>query len=192
MRSLSLGVGLGALIAAVAVILAWGLRPDISHALASSSFWLKLAYTGGLALVGFLAILRLSRPEGRVPPIAWAGMVLVVLAMAGLAAAELWRAPAAEYRALVMGSTSAVCPWLIAVLAIPAMGSTFWALHRLAPTRLTLAGAAAGLTAGATAAFIYAFSCDESALPFVLIWYGIGIAVPTAAGALLGRIGLRW
>jgi hypothetical protein len=183
---------LGASIAVVAMLLAWGLRPDILRAVASSSFWLKLAYTGGLAFVGFVAILRLSRPDGRVSRIVWIGLALVILAMAGLAAAELWRAPAAEYRSIVMGSTSAVCPWLIAILAVPAMGSTFWALHRLAPTQLTLAGAAAGLTAGATAAFIYAFSCDESALPFVLIWYGVGIAVPTAAGALLGRLALRW
>jgi len=191
-RCLGLGVALGASIAIAAMLLAWGLRPDILRAVASSSFWLKLAYTGGLALLGFVSILRLSRPEGRVPPMVWLGLALVMLAMAALAAAELWHAPASDYRALVMGSTSAACPWLIAILAIPTIGGIFWALHRLAPTQLTLAGAAAGLTAGATAAFIYAFSCDESALPFVLIWYGIGMAVPTAIGAWLGRVALRW
>ena len=78
------------------------------------------------------------------------------------------------------------------MLALPVMASTLWMLRRMAPTKLTLAGAAAGLTAGAVAAFVYAFSCDESAMPFVLIWYGIGMALPTAAGALLGRAVLRW
>jgi hypothetical protein len=72
------------------------------------------------------------------------------------------------------------------------MGITFSVLRTMAPTQLTLAGAAAGLTAGASAALVYAFSCDESALPFVLIWYGLGMALPTAAGAMLGRLALRW
>lgn len=191
-RCLGLGVALGASIAIGAMLLAWGLRPDILRAVASSSFWLKLGYTGGLALLGFVSISRLSRPEGRVPAMVWLGFALVMLAMAALAAAELWRAPASDFRALVMGSTSAACPWLIAILAVPALGATLWMMRRMAPTQLTLAGAVAGLTAGATAAFIYAFSCDESALPFVLIWYGIGMAVPTVAGAMLGRLVLRW
>lgn len=191
-RRLGLGVGLGAVIALAATLYAWGMRPDIGSALASAPFWLKLGYAGALALAGFAAVLRLSRPDGRVPLLTWAGMALVILVMAGLAAAELWRAPANMHRELVMGATSAVCPWLIAMLALPTMASTLWMLRRMAPTKLTLAGAAAGLTAGALAAFVYAFSCDESAMPFVLIWYGIGMALPTAAGALLGRAILRW
>ena len=191
-RRLALGLCLGAAIALAATLYAWGARPDFAAAVLSSSFWLKLAYPGGLALLSFAAILRLSRPDGHIALMTWVGLALVILVMAGLAAAELWRAPAGAYRELVMGSTSAVCPWLIALLAVPIMGITFWILRTMAPTRLTLAGAAAGLTAGASAAFVYAFSCGESALPFVLIWYGLGMALPTVAGAILGRLALRW
>ncbi len=191
-RRLALGLCLGAAIALAATLYAWGVRPDIAVAVLSSSFWLKLAYSGGLALLGFAAVLRLSRPDGHVAPMIWIGLALVILVMAGLAAVELWRAPASAYRHLVMGSTAAACPWLIALLAVPIMGITFWMLRTMAPTQLTLAGAVAGLTAGASAALVYAFSCDESALPFVLIWYGLGIALPTLAGAMLGRLALRW
>jgi len=191
-RRLGLGVAIGASIAVLAVLLAWGLRPDIASAVTSSAFWIKLAYTGGLALAGFAAILRSARPGDRVQPAVWAGLVLVILAMAGFAAGALWQAPASAHRTMVMGSTAAVCPWLIALLAVPTLGGTLWMMRTLAPTQLTLAGALAGLTAGAIAAFVYAFSCDESALPFVLVWYGIGMAVPTVVGAMLGRVALRW
>ncbi len=62
----------------------------------------------------------------------------------------------------------------------------------LAPTRPALAGAAAGLAAGALGAFIYAFHCDESAAAFVALWYTFGIVSVGAIGAVAGRVLLRW
>ena len=62
----------------------------------------------------------------------------------------------------------------------------------LAPTRLALAGAAAGLLAGAGGALIYALHCPEMAAPFLAIWYLLGMLIPTAVGALLGPRLLRW
>jgi hypothetical protein len=191
-RRIGLGVLLGAAITAAIVQLLWGVRPGFAAALTSSPFWLKLAYPGALALLGIAATLRLARPDGHVTRSTWRSLALVLIVMVGLAAAELSRVAPDAYSQLVMGSTAATCPWLIALLALPVMAITFSVLRRMAPTNLMLAGAASGLTAGATAAFIYAFSCDESALPFVLIWYGLGMAVPTAVGALLGRFALRW
>jgi hypothetical protein len=61
-----------------------------------------------------------------------------------------------------------------------------------APTRLRLAGAAAGLAAGATGAAVYSLHCPELAAPFLGTWYVIGVLIPTAAGALIGPRVLRW
>lgn len=191
-RRVGLGVVVGGAFAATVVLALWGTRSDMAGAIASLAFWAKLAYPTVLAVLGLAATLRLARPDAHVARSTWIGMALVLMAMAGLAAAELWRVSPNEYGRMIMGSTSAVCPWLIALLAMPVMAITLAVLRRMAPTRLTLAGAVAGLTAGATAALVYAFSCGETALPFVLIWYGIGMAIPTAAGALLGRLVLRW
>ena len=65
-------------------------------------------------------------------------------------------------------------------------------MQGLAPTRLRLAGASVGLLAGAAGACVYAFHCPELAAPFLGTWYVLGMAIPTALGALLGPRVLRW
>lgn len=192
-RRLGLGIGAGVVLTiAAATLFALGLRPDLPTAFTSPPFWIKFAFTGLLMLAGLVAVWRLARPEGKVSRSMWAGIVGVLLAMSALAAVQLANAPVADYRALIMGKTAAICPWLIMLLSLPILAGALWAMRSMAPTHPTLAGASVGLAAGASAAFIYAFSCDESAMPFVLIWYGLGMAVPTLVGALLGRYLLRW
>jgi len=189
---MALGLGIGAALTAAVVLLAWGLRPDFAAAVATPPFWLKFAFPGLLCFSGLRMAGRLARPDGTMPRGALLTLAVVLGAMTALAAAELLRAPEADYGRLVMGATSATCPWLIALLAIPVMAAILWAMRAMAPTRLTSAGAAAGLAGGGASAIIYAISCDESAMPFVLIWYGLGMTVPTAAGAALGNRVLRW
>jgi hypothetical protein len=92
----------------------------------------------------------------------------------------------------MMGASSNVCPWRIALLSLPLFAGAFWSLSKLAPTRPIVAGTMAGLLAGAFGAWIYAFHCDESAAPFVVIWYTLGIAAVGALGGALGRFVLRW
>ena len=93
---------------------------------------------------------------------------------------------------LGLGKSALVCPWLIALLAAPVLAGLFWAMRGLAPTHLRAAGFAAGLTSGAAGAWVYAFHCPESALPFIALWYTAGILVVGAAGLVLGPRLLRW
>jgi len=85
-----------------------------------------------------------------------------------------------------------VCPWLIVAVSLPIFAGTFWSLRALAPTRPVFAGAVAGFASGALGAWVYAFHCDESAAPFVLVFYTLGIAALSASGALIARRLLRW
>jgi hypothetical protein len=190
-RALMLGLSAGALVS-FALMLAWlGLRPDLAHAVATEAYWIKFAYTLAFALFGVWTLERLSRPGA-----AWSAQALLELvpfALVVLLAVLEWRdAAPEEHRRLLMGASANVCPWRILILALPVFAGTFWGLRRLAPTRPMLAGAAAGLAAGALGAWIYAFHCDESAAPFVALWYTLGIAAVGAAGAALGRFLLRW
>ncbi|HUE63256.1 MAG TPA: NrsF family protein, partial [Rhizomicrobium sp.] len=80
----------------------------------------------------------------------------------------------------------------IVAVSLPVLAGAFWSLRRMAPTRLTEAGAAVGLFAGSAGAFVYAFYCTESAAPFVALWYSTGIGLSVMLGALIGRTALRW
>jgi hypothetical protein len=92
----------------------------------------------------------------------------------------------------VMGHSAMVCPWFIAATSAPLLVALIWAVKGLAPTRLRLAGALAGLTAGGFGALIYCLHCPEVGAPFVAIWYSLGILIPCLVGALAGPRLLRW
>jgi hypothetical protein len=175
---------------AALMLLVLGMRHDIAVAILSFGMWSKLAYTFALAAFGFWLVERAGRPGADMakPTLL---LALPLLAIALLAAVQL-AAPDADMPVLVFGHSSRVCAFLVTLTALPTLAATFWALRRLAPTRLTLAGAGAGLFAGAAGAFVYSFHCTESSAPFIAIWYSLGIALTTAIGAVLGPRLLRW
>ena len=190
-RRIATGFATGATISVAFTMLLWGPRPDLATAVGTWPFWIKFAFTGLLALAGLAGVDRLGRPDGRGGHALFTGVVTFA-GMAGSAMLQLERAPANARHDLLMGATAASCPWLIILLSIPILAGGIWAVRAMAPTRLFRAGGAVGLAAGSMAAFVYAVSCDESGLPFVLVWYGLGIAVPVAVGAISGPRLLRW
>jgi hypothetical protein len=190
-RRLAIGIGAGLAVSAVLMLLWLGLRPDMMPAMGTAAFWIKFAFTALLAVAGVAAASRMARPGGLASaPVAVTVAVLATITM--LALAQFASAPETEHPALLLGISALVCPWYILALSLPVLAGAFWAMRGLAPTRLTLAGAMAGLAAGGIGAWVYSFHCIESAVPFVAIWYTLGIAGATLAGALLGRFALRW
>ncbi|MEO5764284.1 MAG: DUF1109 domain-containing protein [Casimicrobiaceae bacterium] len=190
-RRYAVALGWGALGATLLMAILLGVRPDIRTAVALPMFWLKLAFPASIAVAALFAATRLSRPGarlGRVP----VALVAPVVAMWLLAAVTLLGAPVSERAGLVMGFTVEDCLTNVPLLAVPVFAAAFWAMRGLAPTRLALAGGAAGLLAGAIAALIYALHCPEMEAPFLGVWYVAGMLIPAAAGALLGPVLLRW
>ncbi|HZN46121.1 MAG TPA: DUF1109 domain-containing protein [Ramlibacter sp.] len=181
----------GPAVAIVLMLLLLGPRPDLAEAMRLPLFWLKAGLPAVVAAASWLALYRLGHPGlrlGRSPAAALAPMALVSLA----GALVLWNAAPAERPLLLFGQTWRDCLVNVSVLALPALALALWALRGMAPTRLVLAGAAAGLFAGAAGAFAYAFHCPELELPFLGAWYVAGMLIPTALGALVGRRLLRW
>ena len=167
------------------------LNPALSHIVAEPMFWVREAYCAALALLGFAAVTRLARPGirlGFVP----AGAVTVVMVMWIFAATVLLRAPAQNRSHLLFGTSAAVCPFLIALVAVPLFIAILWVLRDLAPTRLRMAGAAAGFAAGSLGALVYSLHCPELAAPFLGSWYLLGMLIPTSLGAWLGPRLMRW
>jgi len=171
--------------------LALGVRPDLRDAALLPMFWVKLAFPFSLAIGALIAAMRLSRPGARLgrAPAALAVPVLVIWAMA---AWVLIDAPPAARKELVFGETWDLCSLYVAMVSAPAFVAALWAMKGLAPTRLALSGATAGLLAGAVGATAYALHCDEMQAPFLAVWYLLGMLIPTALGALLGPRLLRW
>lgn len=187
----AIALGWGAFGTTLLMAVLLGVRPDLADAVRLPMFWVKLAFPAALLAGALLATLRLSRPGvrlGRVPT----AIAAPVLAMWLLAAFALLGAASGEHDKLVFGDTWTSCPFNVAVLSAPMFAALLWAMQGLAPTRLALAGAAAGLLSGAGGALIYALHCPEMGAPFLGIWYLLGMLIPTALGALLGPRLLRW
>jgi hypothetical protein len=190
-RRYAIALGWGALGATLLMAIVLGVRSDLATAARLPMFWMKLAFPACLAIGALYAAARLSRPGvqlGRVP----AALAAPVLAMWLLAAFVLLSAAAGRREALIFGATWNECPLLVAMLSLPVFVAALWAMKGLAPTRLALAGAAAGLLAGSTGALIYALHCPEMEAPFLAIWYLLGMLIPAAAGAIIGPRVLRW
>jgi hypothetical protein len=182
---------LGAALAAGVLALWLGYQP-MSAAMRASWFWMKAGYSLTLSLAGLLLLGRLARPGGRLGAAGLIVGALAIAAMAMMAAHASMRAPADHRLALWLGDTWRMCSMRIVLLAVPAFVALILGLRRLAPTRLALAGAAAGLVAGGLAALVYGLYCQESAATFVAAWYSAGMAACALIGALLGPRLLRW
>ncbi len=183
---------LAGLAAAVLLMLAlFGLRPNLAQTVALPMFWGKVMFAAALVAAGVALLRRLARP-GLGLGHTLAMLALPPLAVWMLALVVLGQAAPGERLPLVFGSTWRTCPFNIAALAAPALFALLWALRGAAPTRPALAGAGAGLLAGALAVLAYALHCPEMAAPFLAVWYVVGMAIPTFAGALLGPRLLRW
>ena len=190
-RRFTIALGWGAFGATLLMAILLGVRPDLSDAVRLPMFWVKQAFPAALLAGALLAASRLARPGvrlGRVP----AALAAPVLAMWLLAVVVLLSAAPAERVQLIYGDTWASCPFNVAMLSAPAFVALLWAMKGFAPTRLALAGAAAGLLAGALGASVYALHCPEMESPFLAVWYLLGMLIPTAVGAMLGPRLLRW
>jgi hypothetical protein len=191
LRTLALDLAAGGAASAVVMLATLGLRPDLFAAVASWPFWMKLFYTALFALMAFFTFDRLARPGGRARR--QAALEAAPFAVVAAAAIVQWAvAPPARHLQLLLGASHTVCPWRIVVLALPVFVGVLWSMRKLAPTRPTLAGTAAGLLSGAAGATIYSFACTESSVVFVAVWYTLGIALMGLLGALIGRWALRW
>ncbi|WEF31746.1 DUF1109 domain-containing protein [Pseudoduganella chitinolytica] len=173
------------------VIAVLGVRPNLGALTTNSLFWLKCAFVGGLALIGFAAARIAAIPAARFHALPWLLAVPVVLMACGVIA-TVADADAVERSVQFWGQTWRTCPVLIALLSLPIFAAVVYRMRRFAPTRLRLAGAIAGFASGALAALLYCLHCPELAPPFVASWYTLGILIPTALGALAGPRLLAW
>jgi hypothetical protein len=185
-----LGLALAAGLAAIVWFVLLGPRPDIAEAAATLRFPFKFVVTLALAGAAALAWRAAARPGTSRAPAALL-LAAPVLLTAGVIA-ELFAVPEGARMARLIGTNSAVCLTFIPLIGVLPLAVLLATLRAGAPTRPTLAGAFCGLAAGGLAATLYAAHCIDDSPLFVAVWYTIAIGMLTLAGALGGRVVLRW
>ncbi|HVY84639.1 MAG TPA: DUF1109 domain-containing protein [Caulobacterales bacterium] len=188
-RRLALTLLLGFAVALILTALSIGLRPDIGVALVP--VLLKAGFSALAAAIALPLAARLMRP-GR--PLGWRiAALLIFFAVCALAVIIALLGMAPERRlAMWLGGGFPWCLVLIPIFATPTAIGLVWLMRGLAPTRLTLSGAAIGAVSGSIGALAYSMHCPIDSVPFVATWYAASIALCAAIGAMLGSRLLRW
>lgn len=190
-RAWQIAVLAAILLAASAFLAMLGPRHDIGEALSTIRFPFKFVITLTLA-VSTLALLRaLSQPTGA----ALTRLLLLLLAPALLAlavAAELLVVPPSLWAVRMIGINSLSCLTFIPLIGIAPLAVFLATLRYGAPRRPVIAGAVAGLLAGAVSATFYALHCPDDSPLFVTVWYTAAIAILAAIGAMAARRIAQW
>jgi hypothetical protein len=197
--ALTLGTLLALAAAALVVAVGFGLRPDLAALPGHGIFQFKVAAMGLLAAAALWLLRAAGTPGARRPwgrrggapraaPRPWPLLVPALILL--LVGAWLDRSgfPLSGARTLSVP----VCLGAIIAAALPGLVVLLAALRRGIPTRLSAAGALAGLTSGALGALAYTLACINDGAAFVALWYPLAIAVTTALGAILGPRVLAW
>jgi hypothetical protein len=168
-----------------------GLRPQLLALLGEPRLLFKLCLTFLLAALSGALISRIARPGAGIRRISLLLALVPALLAAGILA-ELVAVPGAEWSRRLVGTNAIACLKSIPFLAAAPLVGVLLALRQGAPEHPALAGAAAGLFAGAIGAACYATHCPDDSPLFVAAWYTLAIGVVAAIGAAAGRRLLRW
>jgi hypothetical protein len=190
-RALALALIPGVAIALGLHFAVLGLRPQLFALLGEPWLLFKLCLTFLLAAISGALVARIARPGADIRRISlMLAIVPALLAAAGLA--ELLAFPAAEWGQRLVGTNAIFCLKSIPFLAAAPLVAVLLALRQGAPEHPAVAGAAAGLFAGAIGAACYATHCPDDSPLFVAAWYTLAITFVVGTGALAGSRCLRW
>jgi hypothetical protein len=190
-RMLTLALAAGLAVSAVLLLATVGLRDDLASAIATVRVAFKIGMTLVLVIVAFGLVSRIGRPG--VPLRPWAVALLLPLALMVVAVGvELLVVPQDAWAARLMGRNAAFCLFFIPLLSLAPLAAFLAALRNGAPDDPGLAGAAAGLAAGAIGAALYAWHCPDDSPLFGAAWYTLAIMLVIATGYGIGRRLLRW
>jgi len=185
----ALSVGLASSTALLVVL--YGIRSDMPELLLTTMFWVRLAFPAATLITALNLAGRLGRPGAPIR-LAWFAVTLPFITMLLVATFMVLATPRGYRLQLMLGTTWRVTTANIVLLSLPSLAAVMHALKGLAPTRLILAGAGAGVLAGAQGVLVYSLYCSEMSVPFWGVWYVLGIIITAGIGALLAPLYLRW
>jgi hypothetical protein len=185
-RTLLLATILSLACAIVLVLATFGFQPELQATLRSAPFHHKIISMLMLVGGGILAVRHAGKPGSGALSLA---MLLpgVALLLIG-AASDLSGFPLMGRSGVSVPS----CLTAMVLLSLVPLALIIAALRTGVTTRPAMAGAAAGILAGALGAAAYAFVCKNDGGLFVAVWYSIAIAIVMGMGAFVGKRVLAW
>ena len=186
--SIALAAGAAASLALFALLLEP--RADLPDAIRGFGLTMKIGFAGCLLATAGVSLGAMARPlpQRRI----LRGLVLAPLLLASAVVATLVTSEPSTWATQLVGHNPMGCLVHIWLLSVVPACLLMLALRRGAPARPGLAGAIAGLAAGALGASLFAFACPEDSLLFVATWYSLAIGTVTALCYCIGRRWLRW
>ncbi|WP_028205459.1 DUF1109 domain-containing protein [Paraburkholderia nodosa] len=176
---------------AALLVALYGVRSDMPELILTTMFWIRLAFPLAIIAAAMELAGRLGRPGARLR-LAGLAAALPVASMLLAAGSILLATPPGYRLELMLGTTWRTTTANVVLLSLPSLAAILRAMKQLAPTRLALAGAGAGLLAGAQGLLVYSLYCSEMAVPFWGVWYVLAIVITTAAGSAVAPHCLRW
>ena len=183
-------LGAGAAISVLIFAMFLRPRPDMAAAVQTSAFFFKLAVTVLLAVAATALLPAAARPLSAARR-GWLLALAPLLLLAGVLT-ELMDKPSDSWTTYLVGHNALHCLSLIPMLSLAPVVCTLLALRHGAPSRPGIAGALAGLSAGAFGAALYALTCRDDSPLFVVTWYSLAIAIVTIGSAIAAKRLLRW
>jgi len=176
---------------AALLVALYGVRSDMPELILTTMFWVRLAFPLAIIAAAVALAERLGRPGARLR-LAGLAAALPVASMLLAAGSVLLATPPGYRLELMLGTTWRTATANVVLLSLPSLAAILRAMKQLAPTRLALAGAGAGLLAGAQGLLVYTLYCSEMAVPFWGVWYVLAIVITTAVGSAVAPHCLRW
>lgn len=190
-RVMAIALVAAIVIASILLLATVGIRRDIAFAIGDGRVIFKIGMTILLVAASGGLLFGIGRPGMPLRT----SLVLAAAPLALLAAgviAEMSVIPVGAWKVRMIGNNARFCLLFIPLLALGPLAAFFAALRHGAPDSPGLAGAAAGLAAGAVASAAYAWHCADDSPLFVATWYTLAVAMVTGVGYLAGRRYLRW
>ncbi|MEX3949767.1 DUF1109 domain-containing protein [Paraburkholderia sp. EG287B] len=176
---------------AALLVALYGVRSDMPELILTTMFWVRLAFPLAIIAAAVALAERLGRPGARLR-LAGLAAALPVASMLLAAGCVLLATPPGYRLELMLGTTWRTATANVVLLSLPSLAAILRAMKQLAPTRLALAGAGAGLLAGAQGLLVYSLYCSEMAVPFWGVWYVLAIVITTVVGSAVAPRCLRW
>lgn len=191
------GAAAGLLLAVLYISTFYGLRPEIVN-LPKGTLPAHVTPVGKpllffvLGVTALWTVSRLTRPEGEMKAIyllpVLAGLGLTLFNMSAELMGDGWTTSAERLNGgVVVCFTTILCGGMAGLLVL----WRFW-LRRAASSHPTALAAMSGLATASLMASAYALHCNMDAPVYIVLIYGLAVAIFTGFSTLLGRRFLKW